>query len=158
MERRYVYRVCDLPGGVDPLRRRDVVQHGRRLDVDAMNQAAHLLEGRHDFAAFCKKREGATTVRRLIEFSWAPGDEFHQATVRADAFCHNMVRSLVGACIAVGEGRQVVEWPKSVLADRARPSAAKVMPAHGLTLEKVQYPSNDELKEQVSRARQVRAH
>ena len=103
--RRYAYRVSDAPGGVDPLRRREVVWHTRPLDVDALNAAAARLLGEHDFAAFCKKREGATTIRELQRLDWAREDDgILVATVVADAFCHSMVRALVGSLLSVGDG------------------------------------------------------
>ena len=155
--RRYVYRLCDDPVGWDPLQRKEVLRVGRPLDVDRMNAAAQELLGEHDFAAFCKKREGASTVRALLDFSWrrtAPG--LLEGTVIADAFCHSMVRALVGSMIPVGDGRRDVAWPATVLAGRVRDSAVTVLPAHGLTLEEVRYPADEELAARALVARQVR--
>ena len=144
--RRYAYRVCDHPGGVDPLRRGFVLWHNWPLDVDAMNEAAQQLVGEHDFAAYCKKREGATTIRTLRELSWVrQPDGVLEATVLADAFCHNMVRSLVGAMLFVGDGHRPPEWPGKVLAAGVRDSAVHVVRPHGLTLEEVGYPADEEL-------------
>jgi tRNA pseudouridine38-40 synthase len=157
LARRYVYRVCDDPAGWDPLRRQEVLRVGRALDVDRMNQASAALLGEHDFAAFCKKREGASTVRALLDFSWArvaPGRL--EATVIADAFCHSMVRALVGSIIPVGDGRREVTWPATVLAAGVRDSAVTVLPAHGLTLEEVRYPADDQLAARAVESRQVR--
>ncbi|WP_156722947.1 tRNA pseudouridine(38-40) synthase TruA [Streptomyces apocyni] len=142
--RRYAYRVTDHPGGVDPLLRGHVLWHDWELDVDAMNAAAEKLVGEHDFAAYCKKREGATTIRTLQRLSWERGaDGIITATVKADAFCHNMVRSLVGAMLFVGDGHRPVEWPAKVLAAGVRDSAVHVVRPHGLTLEEVGYPADD---------------
>jgi tRNA pseudouridine38-40 synthase len=155
--RRYVYRICDDPADWDPLRRKEVVRVGRPLDVDRMNAAAQGLLGEHDFAAFCRKREGASTVRALLDFSWdrvSPG--MLEATVIADAFCHSMVRALVGSVIPVGDGRREVSWPATVLAGRVRDSAVTVAPAHGLTLEEVRYPADGELAARAVQARQIR--
>jgi tRNA pseudouridine38-40 synthase len=149
--RRYAYRVCDGPP--DPLVRGHVLAWPRRLDVDAMNEASAPLVGLHDFAAFCKQREGATTVRSLLELSWERADDLLTATVRADAFCHHMVRSLVGCLLAVGEGRRPVAWPGEVLGAGARDGAVTVVPPHGLTLEEVGYPPADELAERAERSR-----
>jgi tRNA pseudouridine38-40 synthase len=157
LARRYVYRLCDDPAGWDPLRRTEVLRVGRPLDVDRMNAAARQLLGEHDFAAFCKKREGASTVRALLEFSWArvsPG--LLEGTVIADAFCHSMVRALVGSMIPVGDGRRDVDWPAAVLAGKVRDSAVSVLPPHGLTLEEVRYPADDELAARALQARQIR--
>jgi tRNA pseudouridine38-40 synthase len=144
--RRYAYRVSDHPGGVDPLRRGHVLWHNWPLDVDAMNAAAEALLGEHDFAAYCKKREGATTIRTLQELRWARREDGTiEATVKADAFCHNMVRSLVGAMLFVGDGHRPPEWPGKVLAAGVRDSAVHVVRPHGLTLEQVGYPADADL-------------
>ncbi|MFC8075197.1 tRNA pseudouridine(38-40) synthase TruA [Streptomyces sp. NPDC057307] len=144
--RRYAYRVTDDPGGVDPLLRSHVLWHDWTLDVDAMNAASAGLLGEHDFAAYCKKREGATTIRTLQRLEWErDAHGVVTATVRADAFCHNMVRSLVGALLFVGDGHRPVEWPAKVLAAGVRDSAVHVVRPHGLTLEEVGYPADDQL-------------
>jgi tRNA pseudouridine38-40 synthase len=155
--RRYAYRVSDDPAGVDPLRRRDVLWHHRALDVAAMNHAAADLLGEHDFAAFCRKREGATTIRRLDVLTWSRDDDgLAVATVQADAFCHNQVRAMVGALLAVGDGRHASHWPGQLLAALARDPGVTVVPAHGLTLEEVGYPPDDELADRVVVSRQLR--
>lgn len=157
LSRRYVYRVCDDPAGWDPLTRHHVLRVIRPLDVAPMTTAAGLMLGEHDFAAFCRRREGASTVRALQEFAWrrtAPGRV--EGTVVADAFCHSMVRALVGAMIAVGDGRRDPAWPASVLAARVRDPAVYVVPAHGLTLEEVRYPAGDELARRALESRQIR--
>ncbi|MFH8795629.1 tRNA pseudouridine(38-40) synthase TruA [Streptomyces sp. NPDC017941] len=142
--RRYAYRVTDHPGGVDPLLRGHVLWHDWALDMDAMNAAAQPLLGEHDFAAYCKRREGATTIRTLQELRWERrADGILEATVRADAFCHNMVRSLVGAMLFVGDGHRGAEWPGKVLAAGVRDSAVHVVRPHGLTLEEVGYPADE---------------
>jgi tRNA pseudouridine38-40 synthase len=145
--RRYSYRVSDHPGGVDPLLRSHVLWHNWPLDVDAMNAAAQHLLGEHDFAAYCKKRDGATTIRTLRQLHWERHEDgVLEATVKADAFCHNMVRSLVGAMLFVGDGHRPPEWPGAVLAGQVRDSAVHVVRPHGLTLEEVGYPPDDELE------------
>ncbi|MET7637518.1 tRNA pseudouridine(38-40) synthase TruA [Streptomyces sp. NPDC005438] len=155
--RRYAYRVSDHPGGVDPLRRGHVLWHNWPLDVQAMNEAARGLLGEHDFAAYCKRREGATTIRTLRELRWERGvDGVVEATVRADAFCHNMVRSLVGALLFVGDGHRPPDWPAKVLAAGVRDSAVHVVRPHGLTLEEVGYPPDDRLAARNREARNRR--
>ena len=107
--RRYSYRVADHPELVDPLVRRTCSPWGRPLDLDLMNEAADLLLGHHDFAAFCRRRAGATTIRTLLDLAWRrDANGVAEATVRADAFCHSMVRSLVGCLLAIGDGRRPV--------------------------------------------------
>ena len=154
--RRYCYRIADAPEVVDPLTRGHVLAWPRPLDVDRMNEASGALLGEHDFASFCKKREGATTIRTLLELSWARTAGVVETTVRADAFCHNMVRSLVGCLVAVGEGRHRPPWAAEVLARGVRESAVTVVQPHGLTLEEVGYPADDELATQAERSRVVR--
>jgi tRNA pseudouridine38-40 synthase len=160
LARHYVYRLHDEPWGPAPLRRADVVGRPRRLDVDAMAAAAAQLLGRHDFAAFCRRREGATTIRTLLGLGVRrERDELADAELvlvgaSADAFCHSMVRSLVGALLAVGEGRRPAGWPASLLARRVRADEVVVAPAHGLTLVGVDYPPDGDLaaRNEVTRA------
>jgi tRNA pseudouridine38-40 synthase len=156
--RRYAYRVTDNPGGVDPLLRGHVLWHDWPLDVAAMNAASAGLVGEYDFAAYCKKRAGATTIRTLQRLEWER-DAFGviTATVRADAFCHNMVRSLVGALLFVGDGHRPVEWPAKVLATGVRDSAVHVVQPHGLTLEEVGYPADGLLAARNREARNKRS-
>jgi tRNA pseudouridine38-40 synthase len=153
--RRYAYRVADRPEAVDPLRRGHVLAWPRTLDTDAMNAASEALLGEQDFAAFCRKRAGATTIRSLLDLRWEREPSgVAVATVRADAFCHNMVRSLVGSLLAVGDGRRETDWPAQVLGGRQRDPAVKVVQARGLTLEEVRYPPDGDL---ATRARESRA-
>ncbi len=155
--RRYSYRVSDEPATADPLRRNETLWYPRRLSVDRMNSAAAALLGEHDFAAFCRRREGATTVRRLLRLDWArDGDGVAVATVVADAFCHNMVRALIGALLAVGEDRRDLGWPRQVLAAAVRDHAVHVLPPHGLCLAEVRYPPPGELAARASATRRVR--
>jgi tRNA pseudouridine38-40 synthase len=155
--RRYVYRVADRVELVDPLTRSHVLPWPRALDLEAMNEAAAGLLGEHDFAAFCRRREGATTVRSLLDLQWTRSSAgVAAATVRADAFCHHMVRSLVGSLLPVGEGRRPATWPATLLAGRLRDPAVAVVPASGLTLEEVSYPPDDELAARARTTRVVR--
>ncbi len=155
--RRYVYRVADRPDLVDPITRGHVLHWPRALDLAAMNDASAGLLGEHDFAAYCRRREGATTVRALLDLAWQrDGAGLATATVRADAFCHSMVRALVGALLAVGEGKRATTWPAAVLAAEVRDPAVLVVPAHGLCLEEVAYPPDDELAGRAQETRTVR--
>lgn len=141
LARRYVYRIADQPFLANPLRRSDTATWARPLDEAAMGRAAQGLLGEHDFAAYCRRREGATTVRGLqrLEVGRAQ-DGVVELDVQADAFCHSMVRSLVGALTAVGEGRKPVDWPAQLLDGDTRANGVAVAPAHGLTLVQVMYP------------------
>jgi tRNA pseudouridine38-40 synthase len=155
--RRYVYRVTDNPGGVDPLLRGHVLWHDWALDVAAMDAAAKSLIGEHDFAAYAKKREGATTIREILDFGVTRrADGIIEIEVRADAFCHNQVRSMVGALLFVGDGHRGVEWPRKVLDAGVRDSAVHVVRPHGLVLEEVGYPADELLAERQRQARRVR--
>jgi tRNA pseudouridine38-40 synthase len=145
LARRYRYRVGDAPYGVDPLQRRYTLAWPRPLDVSRLREAAAGLIGEHDFAAFCRRREGATTIRTLTQLDWhRDADGVLVATVVADAFCHSMVRSLVGALLAVGDGRRPPHWPRELLSRGARASEVQVAPPHGLTLVGVDYPDTPE--------------
>ena len=157
--RRYAYLISDRAGGVDPLRRRFVLWWPRPLDADAMADAAARLHGLHDFVAFCRWREGGTTVRTVERFEGVRDDDDERdivCIVQADAFCHSMVRSLVGALLAVGEGRRPVDWPASLLTAMSRSSEVTVAPPHGLTLVDVGYPPDDELAARVMQTRAKR--
>jgi tRNA pseudouridine38-40 synthase len=155
--RRYSYRVCDDPASADPLRRQDTLWYPRPVDVDRMNAAAAALTGEHDWAAFCRRREGATTVRELLRLEWArPEPGLAVATVAADAFCHNMVRALVGAMLSVGDGRRDPGWPAAVLAARVRDPAVTVVAPHGLCLEEVAYPPAGDLAARAQATRRLR--
>lgn len=156
--RRYEYRIADATALRDPRRRGYELWHPTPLDEAAMAAAAGSLLGLHDFASFCRPREGATTIRTLQEYSWTRDDDgVLVARVRADAFCHSMVRALVGACLAAGDGRlasaRVVE-----LRDAAtRTSEFAVVPARGLTLVEVGYPPDAELAARVEQTRAKRS-
>lgn len=152
--RRYEYRVADAAAEHDPLQRHRTVWYPRALDAEAMGVAAQTLVGLADFAAYCKPREEATTIRTLQSYRWRrDGDGVLVASLQADAFCHSMVRALVGACLAVGEGRLDVAGPAELLQARQRTSAFKVLPAKGLTLIEVGYPPDEELADRAAQTR-----
>jgi len=156
--RRYAYRVCDDLALADPLARHATLWYRGTLDVAAMNQAAKGLVGEHDFAAFCRRRDGASTVRTLLRLDWArPAPAVAEATVVADAFCHNMVRALVGALLKVGDGSRPPAWPAQVLAAGVRDPAAPVVGPQGLCLEEVGYPADAGLAARATAARNLRA-
>ena len=157
LRRHYRYRIAVTPYGAEPLRARDTVSWPHGADLSTLNAASALLLGEHDFVAFCRRREGATTIRALQRFEWrALGDGVVVAEVSADAFCHSMVRSLVGALLAVGRGQRPVDWPASLLRRPERASEVTVAPAHGLTLVGVDYPPPDELAARASVTRRLR--
>jgi tRNA pseudouridine38-40 synthase len=157
LRRHYAYRVADHPFGALPLQRRDTLAWYRPLDVERLNDAAARLLGEHDFVAFCRRREGATTIRELQRLEWVRQDDgVLVGYVSADAFCHSMVRSLVGALLAVGEGRLPTSWPASLLSATTRPSTIAVAAAHGLTLLGVDYPPDDELAARAEHTRNIR--
>lgn len=144
--RSYEYRLADASAVPNPLERHRTTVVRRPLDVDAMNAAAEVLIGLHDFAGFCKPRAGATTIRTLQEFSWTELDRgVYRARLRADAFCHSMVRSLVGMCAAVGQGRLPLARVPELLDLRHRSNSFTVLAAKGLTLTEVGYPADADL-------------
>ena len=155
MRRHYRYQVSDAPWGVDPLRRKDTLAWNRPLDVDVLNAAALELLGLNDFAAYCKPREGATTIRDLQSFTWTRVEEhLIVAEVTADAFCHSMVRSLVGTLLMAGDGRRRTGWPHEVLESEVRTTA--VAPPHGLSLQAIDYPPAEQLAARAEQTRAVR--
>lgn len=156
--RRYTYRIRDDLGAIDPLTRGHVLNWTNRLDEARMNQAAQVLVGQHDFAAFCQRREGATTVRRVLDIGWLRDSSgLLQGHIRADAFCHRMVRSIVGCLVRVGEGYREPEWVGDLLTARIRGPEMLVLAANGLTLEEVAYPAISELAHQAEITRRVRS-
>ncbi|MDO4631904.1 MAG: tRNA pseudouridine(38-40) synthase TruA [Corynebacterium sp.] len=160
LRRHYVYRLTTHPRGALPTRAIDTAHWPKPVDLAAMQTCATELIGLHDFAAFCKHREGATTIRDLQEFSWVdvstPAEpQTFEAHVTADAFCWSMVRSLVGCCLAVGEGKRPAGFAKSLLAKTSRSSQVPVAPAAGLALVGVDYPAADQLavRAEITRAK-----
>jgi tRNA pseudouridine38-40 synthase len=157
LSRRYEYRVTDAPYGADPLRRHAILAWPRPLDVDALNAAAAGLRGEHDFAAYCRRKEHATTVRAISRLDWRrEPDGILVATVEADAFCQAMVRSLVGAMLSVGDGRRSPSWPSELLRRTERASEVSVAAAHGLTLVGVAYPEDGEFAARAEQTRRLR--
>jgi tRNA pseudouridine38-40 synthase len=157
LRRHYAYRVSTALHGAEPLRVRDTVSWPHALDLVRMQEASVLLVGEHDFVAFCRRRQGASTVRGLQRLQWStqPGSIL-LAEVSADAFCHSMVRSLVGALLTVGEGRRDKDWIAELLSSSTRSGAVAVAPPHGLTLVAVDYPPERELAERAQITRAVR--
>ena len=155
--RRYEYRIADPAALHDPRRRNHTLWHPADLDLEAMDAAARSLLGLHDFASYCRPRAGATTIRTLQDFRWRrDSDGVLVATVQADAFCHSMVRALVGACVAAGEGRLPVERLAGIRDETTRTSEFIVLPARGLTLLEVGYPEAAELAERAIQTRNRR--
>jgi len=148
LRRYYSYKIIDNNDVTPPLSRYDVATWYRPLDVDRMNEASKLVLGHHDFAAFCKYRRGGTTIRTLEKYEWKrTEDGILVADIVADAFCYSMVRNLVGAVVCVADGRKEPSWIAELLSNQERVSDSLVFPARGLTLYKVDYPSNDQLLE-----------
>ncbi len=147
LSRSYIYKIADGGQLVAPLERYDTATWYRPLDIEKMNEAIKPLLGEHDFAAYCKARETGTTIRTLKEFNlMRESNNFISASITADAFCHSMVRSLIGAAVCVGEGRFEPKWMKEVLDGKERIGESLVFPARGLTLTNVTYPKDEDLE------------
>ena len=158
LRRRYEYRIADGRSRKDPRTAGHTLWISDSLNQAAMNRLGKALLGLHDWASFCRAREGATTIRTLEKFSWVRDSEgVLCGTVVADAFCHSMVRSLVGAAIAVGKRDLAVSEIVALRDQTARTSAWKTMPAHGLTLVEVVYPKDRELARRAELTRAQRA-
>lgn len=157
LRRHYVYRLSLAPYGADPQHSRFVTPWPRALDIDAMTTASRSLLGLHDFAAFCRHRPGATTIRELQRLDWVRDGDLVTAHVTADAFCWSMVRSLVGALLAVGENRREPAWCTTQLTADTRASDFAAAPARGLTLLAVDYPPDDELAARSEVTRDMRS-
>ena len=148
LRRIYTYKILDNNDVIPPLSRYDVAPWYRPLDADLMNKASELVLGHHDFAAFCKFKEGGTTIRTLEKYKWHRDETgLLVAEVVADAFCYSMVRNLVGAVVCVADGRKDPSWMAELLANKERVSDSLVFPARGLSLTRVEYPTNDQLIE-----------
>ena len=157
VSRGYAYRIGTADWGVEPAERRFVLALRRPLDIDAMAKAAAALIGLHDFAAYCKPREGATTIRDLQRLDVRQIGAEVTVDVTADAFCHSMVRSLVGALIGVGQHRGDPDAPAALLAAGRRTADIHVAPAHGLTLVTVAYPADADLARRAEQTRALRS-
>ncbi len=147
LRRRYIYKILDQNLPIPPINRYDIASWYRPLDAELMNSASSLVLGHHDFAAFCKYKEGGTTLRTLEKFHWERQGDLLVASIVADAFCYSMVRNLVGAVVCVADGRKDPTWMGELLANKERVSDSLVFPARGLTLSSVEYPTNDQLLE-----------
>ena len=144
MSRTYEYRIDDRGSKRNPLHHLFTYRSSFNLDDAAMNEVSQALCGLHDFAAFCRPKPGATTIRHLTHFAWTrDGDGILTGSVIADAFCHSMVRSLVGSAVAVGRGRLSVDEVVELRNKGERTSAWTTMAAKGLTLISVEYPPDE---------------
>jgi len=136
--RRYRYQLSQAES-VDPLARNQVWNVGRRLDVAGMRAVAAAIVGEHDFSAFCRSVEGKSNVRRVEETWWDEGDDLLTFWIGANAFCHQMVRSLVGFAYDVGRGFTAVDSISEIIESGDRSRVVTVAPPHGLTLWEVGY-------------------
>ncbi|WP_019193985.1 tRNA pseudouridine(38-40) synthase TruA [Corynebacterium timonense] len=158
LERSYVYRVTTNPAGALPTRRADTAVWPKPVNIERMQAAADLVVGLHDYAAFCKPRPHATTVREVTQMRWVEAStrdepDLYEAHVRADAFCWNMVRALVASCLQVGEGARDATWVGALLGERERCAEVRLAPARGLTLTGVSYPAEADYAERIRATR-----
>jgi tRNA pseudouridine38-40 synthase len=136
--RRYRYLIRNAPLA-DPLNRHSCWHVVEPLDLTAMNEAAGRLVGEHDFASFCRTPDNGSTTRRVVSAEWALEGDLTVFTIAGNAFCHQMVRSIVGFMIDVGKGRRPAAEIETVLAARDRSQASNMAPPHGLILWEVGY-------------------
>ena len=144
--RRYRYRIWNHPEP-DPASARQSWHIERPLPLSTLRLACDPLIGEHDFSTFCRRpkvREGqapVSLVRQVTEALWVDeGDGHLRFEIEAGAFCHQMVRSIVGTMVAVGLGRMTAGDVRPAMAARDRSRAGDMAPAHGLTLWTVRYP------------------
>jgi tRNA pseudouridine38-40 synthase len=136
-EYRYVIATGDV---ADPFTARYVWHRPSPLHVPSMRRAAVTLLGEHDFASFCRNPgRGRSTVRDLHRVAVRRDEELVAITFRANAFLHQMVRSVVGTLVMVGTGRLEPDAVEAILAARDRSAAPQIAPPNGLTLERVFY-------------------
>ena len=156
--RSYVYAIADANCKPNPKQTRYTLTVSKELSLEKMSAAGKKLLGLRDFGAFCKPRPGATTIRNLRKLAVKrSGDGRILIEVSADAFCHNMVRALVGALIAAGEGRITPTELSKIQQEAKRTSAFKVVGPQGLTLTKISYPPVKDLAKQAEKARNTRS-
>jgi tRNA pseudouridine38-40 synthase len=138
--RTYRYTVVNRPA-LDPFRARYAWWVPERLDLSRLRLGADPFVGEHDFAAFCRKAtEGSTTVRRVLRSHWDAVDEgVLRYEIRATAFCWQMVRSIVGTLVDIGQGRRTPGDVMGILRSRDRSQAARIAPPQGLCLWHVEY-------------------
>ncbi len=145
ISRTYQYKIIDGGQVTTPLNRSDSVEWFRKLDTNLMNLGSNLLLGEHDFFAYCRYREGGSTIKNLIKFEWRRDENSTViGEIQANSFRYNMVRNLVGAAVCVGEGRFEPNWMRKVLDEKIRVSDSYVFPAKGLTLISISYPTEDQ--------------
>ncbi len=155
--RSYQYSISDALSKPNPKLVRYTLEVNKSLSVEKMNQAAAKLLGLRDFGAFCKPRPGATTIRELRKLQVRRVRGRILVDVSADAFCHNMVRALVGALIAVGEGKLTASELSAIQKKAVRTSSFKVVGPKGLTLMAISYPAVSGLAKQAEKARNIRS-
>lgn len=146
LARRYSYRIADGIHRWDPLRRQLTMWYREEIDIDLLNAEAQSVLGRHDFLSFCKPKPRATTIRTLQEFEFSRAEDGNIVVhLKADAFCHNMVRSLIGGALRVASGREKPGFLAERLALMVRDSKSILAHPHPLVLEEVYYPDDAEL-------------
>jgi tRNA pseudouridine38-40 synthase len=139
VSRTYRYHLLDTPVA-DPLRRRTTFHVAHPLDVSAMDATAGGFVGGHDFASFCRRREGFATIRTVHSAAvWRDPDGTVVFEIGAKAFCHQMVRSLTGFLIEVGRGRRSPAEVPDLVAARDRSVVPSPAPPAGLVLWHVAY-------------------
>ncbi|GAA1356686.1 tRNA pseudouridine(38-40) synthase TruA [Arthrobacter rhombi] len=152
--RRYTYRIADGQERWDPLTRGTTLWHPHELDAELLNAEASSALGRHDFLSYCRPKDFATTIRTLEGFSFNRRDDgILVASLQADAFCHNMVRTLIGAVLRVADGEEAPGWIDRRIAEPVRDHRTRLAAPHPLVLEEVAYPDDWALAERAESTR-----
>lgn len=138
--RSYRYTILNTPVG-DPFRTDFMWWVGEPLDIDEMNIASRMVIGEHDFSAFCKRPDGdKSLVRNVTQARWLQVErEVLRFEIAANAFCHQMVRSIVGHLVDIGRGKRSADDMARTLKSRDRSKAAPLAPSQGLILWEVSY-------------------
>ncbi|MFM2238497.1 MAG: hypothetical protein RL389_844 [Actinomycetota bacterium] len=157
LSRRYRYSIADRSVTPNPMTSRYMLEILWNLEVAPMIEVAKEFMGLRDFRAFCKERDGTTTIRELREISVKrrPNGVI-DIEVEADAFCHNMVRSVVGALMSAGSGRTTAKEVRKALKGQRNEHAYKVQAPQGLTLIKISYPAKSKLGAQAELTQRMR--
>lgn len=140
ISRSYEYVITSVK---DPFKPMQSYHLNTKLDLDEMNKACQLLLGEQDFASFCKANsDNFTTLCTVTNAEWIRMDDQLIFKVSANRFLRNMVRAIVGTMLEIGSGKMQAEDLRAVILSKNRSQAGRSVPAQGLSLTKVEYPTS----------------